>query len=514
MKQGVVYLVGAGPGDPGLITVKGLDCLRLADVVVYDYLSNPCFLEHAPADAERIYVGKRKGLHHYPQEKITRLLLDLALSGKTVVRLKGGDPFVFGRGGEEAQALSAAGVRFEIVPGVTSAVAAAAYAGIPMTHRDFTTTLGFVTGHEDPAKKLSSLDWEKLATAVGTLVFYMGMANLENICEQLISHGRSPETPVAVIRWATTPRQETLTGKLTTIVEQVRTTGFKPPALIFVGEVVSLRDSLRWFDNRPLFGKRILVTRTAAQAGSFSTQLEAAGAEAVSCPVIEIIPPPSYADLDAAIGRLTETDILILTSANAVDAFFNRLTACGKDVRDLFGTTVAVVGPKTAETLEKYGLQADLQADDFRAEGVIAQLNHLGVADKRILYPRAELARNLISSELTAAGAEVDAPIAYSSRPPNNGEQLCTLLKNGEIDAITFTASSTVDNFMTLLGEQQSELIGSIPLFSIGPLTSETMARHKLTISAESSPSTLEALIDSMTDYFQKQNNSSASGGA
>ena len=209
MKQGMVYLVGAGPGDPGLITVKGRDCLRLADVVVYDYLANPCFLDEAPAAAERIYVGKRKGLHHYPQDQITRLILDQALAGKTVVRLKGGDPFVFGRGGEEAQALAAAGVRFEIVPGITAAVAAAAYAGIPMTHRDFTTTLGFVTGHEDPEKKLSSLDWEKLATAVGTLVFYMGMANLENICEQLISHGRSPDTPVAVIRWATTPRQET-----------------------------------------------------------------------------------------------------------------------------------------------------------------------------------------------------------------------------------------------------------------------------------------------------------------
>lgn len=513
MKQGIVYLVGAGPGDPGLITVKGCDCLRLADVVVYDYLANPCFLEQAPAAAERIYVGKRKGLHHYPQEKITDLLLELAAAGKTVVRLKGGDPFVFGRGGEEAQALAAAGVRFEIVPGVTSAVAAAAYAGIPMTHRDFTTTLGFVTGHEDPAKKLSSLDWDKLATAVGTLVFYMGMANLENICQQLIAHGRSPETPVAIIRWATTPRQETLTGNLTTIVEQVRSTGFKPPALIFVGEVVELRDSLRWFDNRPLFGKRVLVTRTAAQAGSFSTMLETVGAEAVSCPVIEIIPPPSYTDLDAAIGRLAQTDILILTSANAVDAFFARLAACAKDVRDLYGTTVAVIGPKTADALQRYGLQADLLADDFRAEGVIAQLTQHGVAGKRILYPRAELARNIINSELTAAGAKVDAPIAYSSRPPANGEMLRELLQAGEIDAITFTASSTVDNFITLLGDQHTKLIGTTPLFSIGPLTSETMARHNLNIAAESSPSTLEALIDSLTDYFQQQNNSSASGG-
>ncbi len=514
MKQGMVYLVGAGPGDPGLITVKGRDCLRLADVVVYDFLANPCFLEHTPAAAERIYVGKRKGRHHYPQEKITELLLDLATSGKTVVRLKGGDPFVFGRGGEEAQALAAAGVRFEIVPGVTSAVAAAAYAGIPMTHRDYTTTLGFVTGHEDPAKKLSSLDWDKLATAVGTMVFYMGMANLENICEQLIAHGRKPETPVAIIRWATTPRQETLTGNLLTIVEQVKAADFKPPALIFVGEVVELRDSLRWFDNRPLFGKRVLVTRTAAQVGSFSALLESAGAEAVACPVIEIIPPPSYADLDAAIAALPQTDILILTSANAVDAFFTRLTAGHKDVRDLYGTTVAVVGPKTAEALQSYGLHADLQAEDFRAEGIIRQLMQQGIAGKRILYPRAELARNLINSELTAAGAEVDAPIAYSSRMPDNGEALRDLLQAGKVDAITFTASSTVDNFMTLLDDRQNELLGTIPLFSIGPLTSATMTRHNLNIAAESTPSTLEAMIDSLTDYFQKQNNSSASGGA
>jgi uroporphyrinogen III methyltransferase/synthase len=513
MKQGIVYLVGAGPGDPGLITVKGRDCLRLADVVVYDYLSNPCFLEQAPADAERIYVGKRKGMHHYPQEKITDLLLDLAQAGKTVVRLKGGDPFIFGRGGEEAQALAAAGVRFEIVPGVTSAVAAAAYAGIPMTHRDFTTTLGFATGHENPEKKLSSLDWEKLATAVGTLVFYMGMANLENICEQLIAHGRSPETPVAIIRWATTPKQETLVGNLSTIVAQVKSKNFKPPALIFVGEVVALRESLRWFDNRPLFGKRVLVTRTAAQAGRFSRQLEAVGAEALSCPVIEIVPPPSYAELDTAIGRLPETDYLILTSANAVDAFFTRLTVCGKDVRDLYGVTVAVVGPKTAETLQRYGLKADLVAADFRAEGVIAQLRQQGVNGKLILYPHAELARDVITRELTAADAEVAAPIAYSSRIPDNGELLRKQLQEGGIDAITFTASSTVDNFIALLGEQHADLIGTIPLFSIGPLTSETMARHNLTIAAESSPSTLEALIDSMTDYFQNQNNASTSGG-
>ncbi|PLY11784.1 MAG: uroporphyrinogen-III C-methyltransferase, partial [Desulfuromonas sp.] len=377
-KPGKVYLIGAGPGDPGLMTLKGLECLRQADVVVYDYLANPAFLEEAPA-AEKVYVGKRKGLHHHPQEKINELLIEHARQGKVVARLKGGDPFVFGRGGEEALELVEAGIDFEVVPGVTSAVAAAAYAGIPMTHRDHTTTLGFITGHEDPAKKLSRLDWEKLSTSMGTLVFYMGMANLENICEQLVAHGRDPQTPVAVVRWATTPRQETLVGDLSNIVRKVRGEGFKPPALIFIGEVVGLRKSLRWFDNRPLFGKRVLVTRTAAQAGVFGSLLQAAGAEPIACPVIEIIPPKSYAELDAALQQLTEIDVLILTSVNAVEAFFQRLSTFGLDVRALFGTQVAVVGPKTAEALQQHGLRPDVMADDYRAEGVISKLKERGV---------------------------------------------------------------------------------------------------------------------------------------
>ncbi|HEX9873548.1 MAG TPA: uroporphyrinogen-III C-methyltransferase, partial [Deferrimonas sp.] len=274
MKQGIVYLIGAGPGDPGLITVKGLSCLRRADVVIYDYLANPSFLDAAPPHAERIYVGKRKGVHHLPQEEINALLVEKARQGKTVARLKGGDPYVFGRGGEEALHLHRAGVAFEVIPGVTSSFAAAAYAGIPLTHRDFTTSLALVTGHENPEKKLSSLDWEKLATGVGTLVFYMGMANLPLIAGELMAHGRAADTPVAVIRWATTPRQETLVATLGTLVEKVRQSGIKPPAIIIIGEVVNLRDELRWFDNRPLFGKRILVTRSAEQAGAFSALLE------------------------------------------------------------------------------------------------------------------------------------------------------------------------------------------------------------------------------------------------
>jgi len=499
-KSGKVYLIGAGPGDPGLLTLKGLACLRRADVVIYDYLANPVFLEEAPA-AEKIYVGKRKGLHHYPQEEINRLLLEQARAGKTVARLKGGDPFVFGRGGEEAQELARAGIDFEVVPGVTAAVAAAAYAGIPMTHRDHTTTLGFITGHEDPAKKLSRLDWEKLSTSMGTLVFYMGMANLENICEQLVAHGRAPETPVAVVRWATTPRQQTLVGTLSDIVSKVRSEGFKPPALIFIGEVVGLRESLRWFDNRPLFGKRVLITRTAAQAGAFGALLEAQGAEAFSCPVIEIVPPESYAELDAALAELAQTDVLVLTSANAVEAFFHRLAALGLDVRALHGVAVAVVGPKTAEALRGHGLQPDVVAADYRGEGVVASLLERGVAGKRVLYPRAELAREVIPTQLTAAGAEVAAPVAYRSRIPE-ANAIRPLLEAGEIDAITFTASSTVDNFVAMVGEDVAALVREVPLFSIGPLTSETMKKHRLVVAAEASPSTLEGLVAAMLGYY------------
>jgi uroporphyrinogen III methyltransferase/synthase len=504
LKQGIVYLIGAGPGDPGLITVKGLSCLRRADVVIYDYLANPSFLDAAPPHAERIYVGKRKGVHHLPQEEINALLVEKARQGKTVARLKGGDPYVFGRGGEEALHLHRAGVAFEVIPGVTSSFAAAAYAGIPLTHRDFTTSLALVTGHENPEKKLSSLDWEKLATGVGTLVFYMGMANLPLIAGELMAHGRAADTPVAVIRWATTPRQETLVATLGTLVEKVRQSGIKPPAIIIIGEVVNLRDELRWFDNRPLFGKRILVTRSAEQAGAFSALLEEQGAEAMACPVIEIYPPSDTSDLDEAIAALSGIDYLVLTSANAVQAFFSRLEACGKDVRALHGAEVAVVGPKTAEALALCGLKPDLVARDFRAEGVLEILREHGVAGKRILYPRAELARELIPKELAAAGAVVLAPVAYCSRLPADGERVREILAAGDIDAITFTASSTVDNFVALVGADAAALVSEIPLFSIGPLTSQTMARHGLSVAAESDPSTLEAMVATMIAQFTR----------
>jgi uroporphyrinogen III methyltransferase/synthase len=502
-KPGKVYLIGAGPGDPGLITVKGQDILRRAEVIIYDYLANPVLLDLAPKEAERIYVGKRAGCHHYPQEEITRLLLGKAGEGKRVIRLKGGDPFIFGRGGEEAQALAAARIPFEVVPGITAAIAAAAYAGIPLTHRDYTTTLGLITGHEDPARKLASLDWEKLATAVGTLVFYMGMANLENICEQLIIHGRSPQTPVVIVRWATLPRQETLSGDLTTIVGKVRALNFKPPAVIFVGEVNSLRAELRWFDNRPLSGRRVLVTRAAEQAAALTTALQELGAETVAAPTIEIIPPESYAELDQAINGLGSIDYLVLTSVNAVSTFFDRLTIQGYDARALAGLQTVVVGPKSAEALKVHGINADLMPEDYRAEGIVALLKDQ-VFGKRLLYPKAALARNLIPAELSAAGAEVLAPVAYASAPPADAAENLRQALTERLDLLTFTASSTVQNFVDLLDAEHLDLARKVPVASIGPLTSETASKLGFDVVIEPTYSTIDDMVEAIENYFKQ----------
>jgi len=503
LTTGFVHLVGAGPGDPGLLTVRGRDCLRAAEVVIYDYLANPLLLEEAPADAERIYVGKSRGHHHRPQEEINALLVEQALSGKRVVRLKGGDPFIFGRGGEEAQVLRQHNIPFEIVPGVTAGHAAAAYAGIPLTHRDYTTSLSMVTGHLDASKDLDHIDWAHLGAGSGTLVFYMGVANLARIAAELISHGRPASTPVALVRWATLPSQETLVGTLADIAAQVVQNGFKPPAVIIVGEVVRLRNELRWFDNRPLFGKRILITRSLDQAADFAARLRELGAEPLLCPTIAIAPLHDYAELDAAIADLADTDYLILTSVNAVDAFFARLADCGKDARALAGVTLVTVGPKTAAALAQFGLCPDLMPTDYRAEGVVALLRDK-VAGKKILYPKAALARDLIVLELTAAGANLCAPAAYGSAPPAGAASaLHTALADG-VDLLTFTASSTVRNFIDLLRTDDLPLATAIPVASIGPLTSETARQAGLDVAIEPEESTIEAMIEAMIAFFSK----------
>lgn len=505
MKDGIVYLVGAGPGDPGLMTVRGLDCLRRADVVVYDYLANPEFLKEAPPAAEHIYVGKSRGRHHAPQEEINALLAERARDGKVVVRLKGGDPYVFGRGGEEALYLQRQGLAFEVVPGVTAGFAAAAYAGIPLTHRDFTTSLALITGHEDPDKKISSLDWSKLATGLGTLVFYMGMSNLSLIVRELTVNGRSSTTPVAVVQWATTPRQRTVTGTLDDIAARVQASGIKPPAIIIVGEVVSMRDHLQWFENRPLFGRRIVVTRTAEQAGKFNRLLEEQGAAPISCPVIEIAPPESWHELDEEISRLSQTDYLVLTSANGVEMFFGRLRQCGLDLRALSGVKVVSVGPRTAAAIEAEGIKPDLVPEEFRAEAVVAMLIRDGVAGRRVLYPKAELAREVIPTELAAAGAVVAAPVAYRTvAPQGGGEEMRRKLEAGEVDAVTFTSSSTVENFLAMLGPAALDLLEGVVIVSIGPLTSATARRLGLKVHVEPKDYTLEGMVAALIDYFRQ----------
>ena len=506
MKKGKVYLIGAGPGDPGLITVKGLACLEKADVVVYDYLAGEKLLGRAREGAERIYVGKKGGDHTLPQDQITSLLLAKASEGKTVARLKGGDPFIFGRGGEEAEELARAGIPFEIVPGVTSAIAAPAYAGIPLTHRDFTSTVAFITGHEDPTKEESKIDWEKISTGIGTLVFLMGMGNLSSIASELMRRGRSPETPVALVRWGTLPEQETLVGKLSDIAEAARSRNLKPPVIIVVGEVVGLRRKLNWFESLPLFGKTILVTRAREQASELSERIRELGGRAVEFPTIAVLPPESWADLDHCLGRLALYDWIIFTSANGVKFFLERLFSLGRDVRDLKGPRICAIGPRTAESLETLRVRVDFLPGEYRAEAIFEGLKRESLNGKKILIPRARMARDILPEELRKAGAAVDVVEAYRTvRPDENADEVRDLLKNGRISAVTFTSSSTVSNLAEMLGkEEAAKLTAGIPVASIGPITAEKARSLGIETTIMPGEYTIPALVEALAEYFIK----------
>ena len=506
LKNGFVSLIGAGPGDPGLITVKGRECIAKADVILYDHLANGELLRHAAADAELIYAGKVGGAHNQAQEQINELLVAKALGGKVVARLKGGDPFVFGRGGEECEALVAAGVPFEVVPGVTAGIGAPAYAGIPLTHRHVTTSVAFVTGHEHPGKEVSEIDWERLSLGSGTVVFFMGVKNLPEIAANLIDHGRSPETPVALIRWGTRPEQETLVGTLADIAEKARKAGFKAPAITVVGEVVHLRESLRWFDNRPLFGRGILVTRAADQAGEFSRLLAGHGAHVFECPTIELVPPGDYSELDAAIGSLARFDWLVLTSANAVKYFFARLAALGLDTRALGQARVCAVGPKTAASLLPYGIRPDLVPADYKGEGVVDAFRAMDIAGKRVLFPRADKAREVIPAGLAALGAEVAAPVAYRNVVPASlPANILQALEERRIHCVTFTSSSTVENLATMVGENRLlKLLEGVAIASIGPITAKTCRDLGLDVRIEPAEYTVAALTEEIVTYFKQ----------
>jgi len=497
MTGGRVYLVGAGPGDPGLITVRGKEVLSRADVVVYDYLVSPRLLECAPRHAEKIYAGKRGSSHALEQDEIEWILVDRARFGANVVRLKGGDPFVFGRGGEEALALAGAGIPFEVVPGVTAAIAAAAYSGIPVTHRGLSSAVALVTGHETPAKDEPALHWQALGQWKGTLAFYMGVENIEQICASLVEHGLAADTPAAVIQWGTTPAQKVVVATVAGLAEAARASGVKPPAIIIVGDCVALREKLRWFETRPLFGRRVMVTRARTQASELSRRLEELGAETVELPVIRIEPARDPRPLKKAARRLSDFDWVIFTSANGVEAFFAAARSEGLDARALAGVRVAAIGPATAARLAAFGIRADLEPAESTSASLEEALSARGALQgARVLCLRADIAPKDFEDALAARGASVTAIAAYRTVRENaDAETAAGMLARGEVDWVTFTSASTVTNLAALVRPETLNRSGAT-VASIGPLTSAAARALGLDVAAEAREHTIEGLVD------------------
>jgi uroporphyrinogen III methyltransferase/synthase len=482
-----VYLVGAGPGDPGLLTVRGAELLRRADVVVYDRLASPALLALVPERAERISAGKAPGQVDLTQEQINQVLVDHGRTAACVVRLKGGDPFVFGRGGEEAEALAAAGIPFEVVPGITSAIGAAAYAGIPVTHRGVSTHFTVVTGHEDPTKARTDVDWEALARAGGTLVILMGAGRIGDIARRLIEGGRAPDTPVAAVRNGTRPDQRTVRATLATVADA----GVRAPSAIVVGEVAAL--DLTWFEARPLFGRSVVVTRAREQASELRTKLEALGAEVIELPAIEIAP------IDFTVPELTSYEWLVFTSVNGVRAFFGRgLDADGRDARALAGVRIAAIGPGTARELRARGVRADLLPERFVAESLLEAFPP-PTASARVLLARAEHARDVLPDGLAARGYTVDVLAVYRTARAVPDPAAVARVLEGRVDAITFTSSSTVDNFVAAVGP----LTGAQPVVvSIGPVTSATVVAQGLRVDAEAEEHTIDGVVAALLTRF------------
>jgi len=495
-RRGKVWLVGAGPGDPGLLTIKGARAIAACDVLVYDYLAVQAIVDLAPPACERIYAGKKAGTPSIAPAEITALLVRLAREGKRVVRLKGGDGFVFGRSGEEAQALHAAGVPFEIVPGITSAIAAPVYAGIPVTHRDHNTTFSISTGHEDPLKGFTSLDYAKLANPKSTTIFLMAMANLTGIVGELRKQGLPDATPVAIVREGTKPMQETLVATLATIVDEVERTQFAAPAVVVIGDVVNERETIRWFDRAPLFGKRVLVTRPLAQAGEFAQQLWEAGAEPLLAPTIAIGPPDDAAGAWSAVARVREYAWIIFTSRNAVDAFFDRLGAVGKDVRAFGNCKIAAIGPKTAAALTAHGIQADFVPDAFVNEALADGLLERTVAGQRLLLYRAQEARDVISRPLGRAGRAVDTVAGYKTSYVTNPE-LRAIAEGADI--VTFTSASTVHGFVHNVAGAGG-LLAPKTVAAIGPITAAAARELGIRVDAVAEEFTVEGLVRALED--------------
>lgn len=509
---GKVYLVGAGPGDPELITTRGLRRLREADLVLYDALVHPDQLQAARPDAELVFVGKRAGRASERQASINARLIEAAKAGKTVVRLKGGDPYLFGRGSEEAERLAAEGIEFEVVPGVPSPLAATAYAGLSLTHRELASSVAYVTATESVEKDATTHDWSKLATATQTLVIFMGMRKLDSLARILIDNGRPADTPAAVIQWASLPKQRTVVGTLSDIHARASKAGLGLPALTIVGEVVRLREQLRWFDTKPLFGKRVLVTRAVHQAGSLASLLRDEGAQPVLAPTIQIVPPQDPGPMRDAVTHLDHYDWVLFTSSNAVDALFTTLSDSGLDPRALGATKVCAIGAKTESALHRWGISADLIPADSRAEGVIKALTPMLGDSARVLLPRAEVAREMLPDGLRAAGATVDVVTAYRNVRPDDAEvdRIRNLVDPGEADAILFTSSSTVRNLHALLGDDATERLNAVASFSIGPVTSATAEELGIVVTATSAEASIESLVETLRAYYAEGDNGGA----
>jgi uroporphyrinogen III methyltransferase/synthase len=500
-KKGKVYLVGAGPGDLGLVTLRAKECIENADVIAYDHLANPDALSWARDDVEIICAGKQPG-ESRTQQEITSLLIEKAREGKQVVRLKGGDPFVFGRGAEEAQDIANAGIPFEIVPGITSAIAGPAYAGIPMTHRAHNSHVTFFTGHEDPTKTESAIDHAALAKLGGTRVMLMGVEQLKGVTSEMLKHGVRDDLPVALVRWATTGRQRTLTGTLSDIAQKAEANCFEAPAVAVFGDVVSLRDTLNWYEKRPLLGKTIAVTRTRKQASVLSNKLRALGAHIIELPTIRIEPPSKLREFAELVQDAHIYDWIVFTSANGVEAFFDIFFKLYDDAREIGGVRIAAIGPATAQRVKDFHLHVDLQPEEFIAEAVVRKFKKQGsIENERILVVRAEKAREVLPKELSAAGAIVDEAFAYRTVPETrdvSGAQ--RQLAQGGVDLITFTSSSTVENFMAL-GLPWPK---GMRIASIGPITSKTVRDQGLKVDVEARRHDIDGLVQAISEFFAR----------
>lgn len=496
--SGKVYLVGAGPGDYKLLTLKALDCIKEAEVIVYDRLANPQYLELARPDAELIYVGKASSDHTMTQDEINEVLAVKAKEGKVVTRLKGGDPYVFGRGGEEGEYLLERNVAFEVVPGITSAIGGLCYAGIPITHRDYTPSFHVVTGHLKDETN-DTINWNALAAMNGTIVFLMGLSNLHKICHNLMEQGMNPETSAAVINWATRPNQKVATGTLMTIEEEVKKAGLTSPSLIVVGEVVKLREKLNFFENRPLFGQNIMVTRSRTQSSDLKAKLIELGANVFEIPTIEIMPRQD-ANIDEKLQTLKGYSYIVFGSQNAVSLFFERLYALGKDARSLGDAKVVAVGSATAKCLETYGIRPDFMPERFTQESIAQLLETKLTKEDKVLMPQGSLARDVLAKRMGEI-CEVETLLLYDTvLNESSKERLKTLLDHERIDAITFTSSSTAKNLMALLDEEGKAKVKQIKCISIGEITSKVMRDLGLVVYKEANPFTIEGLIDCLCE--------------